>query len=93
MNLMMGQTKFNEAVKKFDDMAIPLGWIENVNQFILFHIACLRTVFLSLSIDSRRSVAGNRVSLANGPRRTADCYGHHRSPNRNFRIILHVRRL
>lgn len=30
MNLMTSKTKFNDAVKKFDDMTIPLGWIDNV---------------------------------------------------------------
>lgn len=37
MNLMMGKTRFNDAVMKFDDLSIPLGWIENVsNKFIKY---------------------------------------------------------
>lgn len=30
MNLMTGKSKFNDGVKKFDEMTIPLGYIDNV---------------------------------------------------------------
>jgi scavenger receptor class B, member 1 len=33
LNLMTGTTKFNSDIDKFDNLAIPLGWVENVTIF------------------------------------------------------------
>lgn len=47
---MTGKSKFNEAVKKFDDMTIPLGWIENVNCFLQLNICTTINALYNLQI-------------------------------------------